>query len=604
MAAMAFSVPHEAALSAPLDLRIARMFADIDTMQSVHILPTKIDAPDDSPQQIGRRGKLPSKQKLVGRRLGDDGADSSPLASGAGSADATAEDDAPKFSAKGFIKLREYEMLEGMEDGRAAMRHRDRIQDLTSVSREKVQTMLGSQLDDYCITSRPVIRDEVAETERRIEQLGLPDPSKVCRRTLNLEVELDWYTSQAVRLHLLSRDYLKGIGEWRDRVEDLKAHIDDLKAAMKTSSHKNRLLKSTMEDLSPLTPSDLHPMPLDTCSSAGSSRPASRMWSCRPPSCPVSSVPVKRPETTSSGCRQRDSSTRAPSTRSPNTPSALLRKPHTAPSIMALTASPIAPVQSAMRSARHLQPLAGTMPDMSDPDALSCCRGDNFVAGSPLEATLLPSSPTRQQDGARSSTGNSRSAGAGACTIAEGLRPHTAPCEDDRARRKGCGAAAPGQNYLDQIAQLTSQLKRRRSDRKQKRARASDAFSRTCGLEEFFLSCMADLRKDMLRKASSAPTSARASSSSAGGKTQKEAVLAILMGSEDLLVFLYEKLFPHRSGALSGERAHSPRPALKLPSSLLQDIDDAVTALSPDVLFGGVAAGPTGSVRTPRVNCA
>ena len=95
------------------------------------------------------------------------------------------------------------------------------------------------------------------------------------------------------------------------------------------------------------------------------------------------------------------------------------------------------------------------------------------------------------------------------------------------------------QRFVDTIRHLKESLeKEQRTVRMLKAARAN-SYTKKSELEEFFLKCIDEARKDVMRKKHQHPTAA---------KSKKEKVLDVLLSSEDVLVFLYEKLFPHRTG--------------------------------------------------------
>lgn len=95
------------------------------------------------------------------------------------------------------------------------------------------------------------------------------------------------------------------------------------------------------------------------------------------------------------------------------------------------------------------------------------------------------------------------------------------------------------QRYVDTIRHLKESLeKEQRTVRMLKAARAN-TYTKKSELEEFFLKCIDEARKDVMRKKHQHSTAQ---------KSKKEKVLDVLLSSEDVLVFLYEKLFPHRTG--------------------------------------------------------
>mmetsp|Transcript_14956 Transcript_14956/g.40159 ORF Transcript_14956/g.40159 Transcript_14956/m.40159 type:complete len:98 (-) Transcript_14956:111-404(-) len=69
-------------------------------------------------------------------------------------------------------------------------------------------------------------------------------------------------------------------------------------------------------------------------------------------------------------------------------------------------------------------------------------------------------------------------------------------------------------------------------------ARAS-SYSRKSELEEFFLKCIDEARKELMR---------RRHLTMHKEKSERDRVFEAMLTNEDVLVCLYEKLFPHRTG--------------------------------------------------------
>jgi hypothetical protein len=99
------------------------------------------------------------------------------------------------------------------------------------------------------------------------------------------------------------------------------------------------------------------------------------------------------------------------------------------------------------------------------------------------------------------------------------------------------------QRYLSTISDLKSQIAKAQAQTKMVSAARAQSYTSKGALEEFFLKCVDEARKELARK-----KHVKANRP----KTQQEKVLEVLLGSEDVLVFLYERLFPHRVGARQG----------------------------------------------------
>lgn len=104
------------------------------------------------------------------------------------------------------------------------------------------------------------------------------------------------------------------------------------------------------------------------------------------------------------------------------------------------------------------------------------------------------------------------------------------------------------QRLIDAIKSLKDHLKTEQHTIKSIRAERGNAYSRKSALEEFFLSCVDESRKDLARK------------KRPGGPKpldEEEKVRDLLLSSEDVLVYLYEKLFPHRAGMAHEIQTHA-----------------------------------------------
>merc|ERR1719498_1749612 len=95
------------------------------------------------------------------------------------------------------------------------------------------------------------------------------------------------------------------------------------------------------------------------------------------------------------------------------------------------------------------------------------------------------------------------------------------------------------QRYVDTIRHLKEQIEKERSNVRILKAARSNSYTHKSQLEEFFLRCIDEARKDVVR---------RRHLTMDREKSQNEKVLEVLLSSEDVLVFLYEKIFPHRTG--------------------------------------------------------
>mmetsp|Transcript_121207 Transcript_121207/g.277789 ORF Transcript_121207/g.277789 Transcript_121207/m.277789 type:complete len:327 (-) Transcript_121207:97-1077(-) len=107
------------------------------------------------------------------------------------------------------------------------------------------------------------------------------------------------------------------------------------------------------------------------------------------------------------------------------------------------------------------------------------------------------------------------------------------------------GTCVKEQRYLDTIRDMKQEYDREKKTVRMLRAARANAYNQKSELEEFFLKCIHEARKDVLRRRHrSSPDQGVAGDQ----PPDRRKVIEMLLSSEDVLVFLYEKLFPHRTG--------------------------------------------------------
>eukprot|EP00440_Ansanella_granifera_P071411 gb/GFBE01077499.1/.p1 GENE.gb/GFBE01077499.1/~~gb/GFBE01077499.1/.p1 ORF type:complete len:430 (+),score=114.26 gb/GFBE01077499.1/:1-1290(+) len=95
------------------------------------------------------------------------------------------------------------------------------------------------------------------------------------------------------------------------------------------------------------------------------------------------------------------------------------------------------------------------------------------------------------------------------------------------------------QRYVEAIQTLKESIVREQHTVRMLQAARATSYSQKSELEEFFLKCVDEARKELMRKRHI--TMGRE-------KSEREKVLEAMLNNEDVLVCLYEKLFPHRTG--------------------------------------------------------
>lgn len=187
-------------------------------------------------------------------------------------------------------------------------------------------------------------------------------------------------------------------------------------------------------------------------------------------------------------------------------------------------------------------------------------QGGNQIANTSgrSEGSESPSSPSPQRAHSHAGYANDRMPAIGNRSVGRSSAPPNAIGDEpmnDQARGMmpaSMGSAlalrGPGgqkllgeeeQRLVDTIHHLKEGLDREQRQVRMLKAARANTYSKKSELEEFFLKCIDEARKDVMRKKH------RRSAQNMG---KKEKVLDVLLSSEDVLVFLYEKLFPHRTG--------------------------------------------------------
>jgi len=95
------------------------------------------------------------------------------------------------------------------------------------------------------------------------------------------------------------------------------------------------------------------------------------------------------------------------------------------------------------------------------------------------------------------------------------------------------------QRYIEAIQTLKDSIEREQYTVRMLQATRATAYSHKSEMEEFFLKCVDEARKELIRKKHIMLNR---------DKSDREKVLEAMLHNEDILVCLYEKLFPHRTG--------------------------------------------------------
>merc|ERR1719473_1867861 len=107
------------------------------------------------------------------------------------------------------------------------------------------------------------------------------------------------------------------------------------------------------------------------------------------------------------------------------------------------------------------------------------------------------------------------------------------------APQRGVLGTEAEERYVEAIEHLKESIIREQHTIRMLQAGRATSYSKKSELEEFFLKCVDEARKELMRKRHMSVKTE---------KSERERVLEAMLSNEDVLVCLYEKLFPHRTG--------------------------------------------------------
>lgn len=134
---------------------------------------------------------------------------------------------------------------------------------------------------------------------------------------------------------------------------------------------------------------------------------------------------------------------------------------------------------------------------------------------------------------------------ASATTLGASSRPAMQTSASSGALPRGGGSqrqilgSESEERYVKAIKTLKDSITREQATIRMLQAARSTAYSKNSELEEFFLKCIDEARKELMRTRHL---------SAQKDKPEMQRVLEAMLSNEDVLVCLYEKLFPHRTG--------------------------------------------------------
>jgi len=194
---------------------------------------------------------------------------------------------------------------------------------------------------------------------------------------------------------------------------------------------------------------------------------------------------------------------------------------------------------------RTTTPLALTGPEASRKRPASADRagpaaGNGTAARRAIEAqrsrtpeTQLATLPVSGSTGALPGAGTAEASPFG------GSSSPSSPMPMGGGGHRGVLGTEAEERYVEAIQHLKESIVREQHTIRMLQAARATAYSKKSELEEFFLKCIDEARKELMRKRHMTMKNE---------KSERERVLEAMLSNEDVLVCLYEKLFPHRTG--------------------------------------------------------
>jgi len=295
----------------------------------------------------------------------------------------------------------------------------------------------------------------------------------------DLEGKLDWFVNEAVRLDELCRGYKKEVDRWKAKADALDEDRRFLEDQIKGAKRQNKILRAAAERAR---------------SSAYSALMATR----------ARSEALEDAEAGYPGGREQLALAAPEAAGRPRSASAAAERPRPAAGSGARRA-----LEARSRTPEAREALA-PLPASASASSLAL---ENAGRGAHPSANLA-SSP---HGASTSSLG-----GFGASAL----------------NRSVLGNEAE-ERYVEAIQHLKELIVREQQTVRMLQAARAASYSQKSELEEFFLRCVDESRKELNRKRHL--TLSR-------GKSDRQQALEAMLNNEDVLVCLYEKLFPHRTG--------------------------------------------------------
>lgn len=175
-------------------------------------------------------------------------------------------------------------------------------------------------------------------------------------------------------------------------------------------------------------------------------------------------------------------------------------------------------------------------------DGPGAAVGNGARGARALEATRSRTPETQlalPSTGSLPGGGASRGVATGAYPSLGGSSSPSSPLPMGGRGHQGVLGTEAEERYVEAIQTLKEGIVREQHTIRMLQAARATSYSKKSELEEFFLKCIDEARKEVMRKRHMTMKAE---------KSERDRVLEAMLSNEDVLVCLYEKLFPHRTG--------------------------------------------------------
>jgi len=295
-----------------------------------------------------------------------------------------------------------------------------------------------------------------------------------------LEGQLEWFMMEALRLDELCKGYKKEVDKWKAKAEALDEDRRFLEDQIKGAKRQNKILRAAAERARSSAYSALMATKARAEGGGGYPDGGAPLALTAPPGNDRASARQPRPSSASAA----DPGARAAAAAGPGARKSHEVRSRTPEARQALAALPASP------SANSLAPLGG--------------RGSMPAVASTAHLTSTST----------------------LSTIGGGIGKNVLGNDTE-------------ERYVEAIQHLKESIAREQHSVRMLQAARATQYSKKSEMEEFFLKCIDEARKELTRKRHLTMYKE---------KPERERVLEAMLNNEDVLVCLYEKLFPHRTG--------------------------------------------------------